>query len=187
MREGERIDGLHLRKACMKRIVEFFRSITAIQKGYFSEFCREIAVRNLQLMRTAGYAGIILYVVYFVITQLYFKEKAISPLYGLIVPVLASFSLYATRALARGKINMPQAQRATLLHYFTLMLYIMIMSVFPHPEVPFRVLPALPRDGAGALHTARLPAADHDPFEPGAVFPAGAHLQSPRMLVPRAF
>lgn len=141
MREGERIDGLHLRKACMKRIMEFFRSLTAVQKGYFSEFSREIAVRNLQLMRTAGYAGIILYVVYFVITQLFFKEKAISPLYGLIVPVLASFSLYATRALAQGKVNNLRAQRATLLHYFTLMLYIMIMSVFPHPEVPSAYYP----------------------------------------------
>lgn len=110
--------------------------VCAIQKGYFKDSSDEIAARNLKLMRTTGYVGMVVYALYLALTILFFKRLEISLLYGLIVPVLLLFLLYANRALKTGNVNVRQAQRVTLLLYIVLMLYMLVMSVFPHPNVP---------------------------------------------------
>lgn len=125
----------------MKKIAGYFRKIAAIQKAYFTEYSREIAVRNLQLMRTVGCAGTIVYLSYYAFTALFFRQLTISPLYALIIPVLIAFLLHAEKALAAEKINAKAALKVTLLLYITLMLYVIVMSVFPHPDVPSAYYP----------------------------------------------
>lgn len=129
------------RKRDMKKLVQFLKRVTEIQKDYFADYNKEIAVRNLQFMRTVGYVGTIVYIGYFAFTELLYMEWAISPLYGFIVPLLLLFSVYAKKALAAEKINTRGALNATLALHIVLMLYVMIMSVFPHPGVPSAYYP----------------------------------------------
>lgn len=112
------------------------RIILAVQEDYFKESGNEIAKRNLKLMRTTGFVGMIVYFLYLAVTVLFFTHWEISPLYGLIVPILILFLLYANHALKVENVNAREAQRATLMLYILLMIYALIMSVFPHPNVP---------------------------------------------------
>lgn len=125
----------------MRRAFAFIKGVSDVQRAYFSECGREIAVRNLQLMRTVGIAGTVLYLLFLSVTLLFFRQMAISLLYGLIVPVLILFILYSDRALSKGRVDARGAQRITFLMYGILMAYVIIMSVFPHPDVPSAYYP----------------------------------------------
>jgi hypothetical protein len=152
--EGDHIDVIQWRKASMKRLLHLVRSISAIQKGYFSECSREIAVRNLHLMRTAGFAGIILYVVYFVITFIFFSDKSISPYYGLIVPVLACFSINHAYAQRENLNTRHPSGFPAALHHFDAQSS--SFSRVPAPEVPSVYYPSY-LSWAGVVHIALLP------------------------------
>jgi diguanylate cyclase (GGDEF)-like protein len=119
-----------------RKIKDTMLRVTAIQKGYFIDSKEEIAARNLRLMSMIGYAGIILYIAYLLVTAIFFKKWLISPLYGLIVPVLGLFLLYSRKTTRSGAVNTGNVQKITMLLYVTLMAYVLIMSVFPHPNVP---------------------------------------------------
>jgi diguanylate cyclase (GGDEF)-like protein len=125
----------------MKKAAAYIKGISDVQRSYFLECGREIAVRNLQLMRTVGIAGALLYLIYFVVTQIFFSPMAISPLYALIVPVLIVFVLYSNWALSRADADARYALRAAFFMYITLMAYMIVMSVFPHPDVPSAYFP----------------------------------------------
>ena len=119
-------------------MLEYFwkkcKHIYTVQNSYFADSGAEIAARNLQLMRTVGIAGTVVYTLYMALTLLFFPTLAISPLYGLIVPVLIVFFLYANHALRSGDIRVAQAQRVTMLLYVVMMMDMLVMSVFPHPD-----------------------------------------------------
>jgi diguanylate cyclase (GGDEF)-like protein len=115
--------------------------VIAIQKGYFIDSSKEIAVRNLRLMRLACGTCICFYLLYWAVTALFFREWMISPLYGLIVPILAVFLYYSGKSVQSENINVKTAQRATLLLYCALMAYAIVMSVFPHSNVPSAYYP----------------------------------------------
>ncbi len=112
------------------------KRVTAIQKGYFIDSSQEIAARNLRLMSLISYAGIIVYLAYLLFTFLFFKQLMISPLYAAIIPVLGLFLFYSKKAIRSGTVDAKKAQQFTMCLYVTLMVYIIIMSVFPHPDVP---------------------------------------------------
>lgn len=93
-------------------------------------------MRNLQLIRTICFVGIALFVALFVGTYLFFPTNTISLLYGLVVPVLVAYLVYTQHALSAKFLNARQALRATLLLYVFIMAYVILMSVFPHPDAP---------------------------------------------------
>ena len=125
----------------MNKVKRYLSRVMSIQRSFFSECGSEIAFRNLQLMRTTCYAGVVVYLAYYLITALFFKNMLISPVYGLIVPVLIAFILYAKKELAAQSVHVGRVQRATLLLSAVLMLDIIIMSVFPYPDAPFAYYP----------------------------------------------
>ena len=120
----------------LKRTQKKIDRVLAVQKGYFIDSSNEIASRNLHFMKMVGYAVILTYGVYLAVTFLFFRRRLISPWYGLIVPILILFLLYANRKLKSGHYSAKQTQRVTLLLYAVLMAYVIVMSIFPHPDMP---------------------------------------------------
>lgn len=120
----------------MPNIRDELKMLRDTQKNYFNESGDEIAFRNLRLIRTTSQVGMFIYCLYLVLTVLFFKRLAISLLYGLIVPVLLLFMLYANRAMKAKNVHARGAQRAALLLYIVMMVYALLMSVFPHPNMP---------------------------------------------------
>ena len=107
-----------------------------LRRAYFHEQEEEIAVRNLQFVRLGSFICATLFFVYYALTILFFPGFAISPLYGLIIPILACFAVFANRTLRGGHASTRGATAATVLFYLTAMSYLMILSIFPHPETP---------------------------------------------------
>lgn len=107
-----------------------------LRRAYFSEQGEEIAARNLQFVRLGSFICATLFFMYYVFTILFFPDFAISPLYGLVIAPLACFAVYADRALRGRRASTRGATAATVLFYLTAMAYLIVLSVFPHPEAP---------------------------------------------------
>lgn len=119
-----------------KKILQPVRNTLAAQGAYFSEYGQEIAVRNLELMRTVSLLGIILYIAYYTVTVLFFRPWSISLYYALIVPVLFVFLFYTRGALRENNVQTDTALNITTLMYAVVMAEMILLSVFPHPNVP---------------------------------------------------
>lgn len=120
----------------MKKLLSTIKKVFAAQNSYFSECGQEIAIRNLELMCTLCCAGIIMYALYFLVTQLFFPQWGISAVYSVFVPMLLGFYLYAHSRLRGGAVRAAPAMTATTLMYAGIMLNVIALSVFPHPNVP---------------------------------------------------
>lgn len=119
----------------MLKTIETVKEVFRGQSLYFSEYGKEIALRNLELMRTISWVSIFIYGMYFLITTLFFKEWEISLLYALFVPVMYLFFLITKRYLNAEEKNIHNIRILTLLMYSTLMVETIVLSVFPHPNV----------------------------------------------------
>ena len=178
---------MHLRKACMKKITDYFRKIIAIQKDYFGEYSREIAVRNLHLMQTVGYAGTIVYLLYYAFTKLFFQTiddiSAVRPDH----PCIDSFpSPFENSALGRK-----YQHEGNLKGYIAVLYHVDALcdhhERFSASRCAFRVLPVVSAHGPSAVHPARLSAFDHDRLKLDPVLPACIDFQVLRVLAARTF
>lgn len=115
-----------------QRIKDFFDT----HYRNFNEYRSEIAIRNLQLIRMTCIIGSCLFAAYYIVTTVFFSSWAISPLYALIVPALLMFLPFVSRASRTERIDVKGIMRAAYLLYLVLMCYLIILSVFPHPDVP---------------------------------------------------
>ncbi|WP_180326739.1 GGDEF domain-containing protein [Raoultibacter phocaeensis] len=120
----------------MNNLVTRFTHSLKLRQAYFSEQGDEIAVRNLEFVRLGSFVCGTLFILYYALTALLFPDFTISPLYGLIILPLAAFALYAHTTLKSGRVSARKATAATILFYLTAMAYLMILSVFPHPDIP---------------------------------------------------
>lgn len=125
----------------MRSVKQWLTALVQTQSRYFEEYRDEIAIRNLHLIRMTCIAGSCIYVAYFAVTAIFFADKCISPLYGLIVPVLLAFLPYVSRSLRAERIDARGTSRVTYLLYIVMLSYIIIMSVFPNPTVPSAYYP----------------------------------------------
>ena len=64
------------------------------------------------------------------------SSKMEFPLVWVDCAILVLFLLYASRKLKSDSINAKKTLRATLLLYTVLMAYMLVMSIFPHPDIP---------------------------------------------------
>ena len=106
-----------------------------IQRNYFKEYGQEISRRNLKLMLTVCYAGISLYIAYYLITFLFVRDKIIAPVYAIMIPILVLFVIGIKQKLKSEDLSFKRTQLLTLLMHITLLLYVIIMSTVPHPEL----------------------------------------------------
>jgi diguanylate cyclase (GGDEF)-like protein len=120
----------------MSKLKEKLKNVIKSQNSYFRECGQEIAVRNLELMCTLCWAGITIYILYYAFTELFYPQWRISLLYGVMVPLLAVFLVYAKRKLRDGRIDPAACMKVTTLAYAAIMAELIALSVFPHPDVP---------------------------------------------------
>lgn len=113
-----------------------FKNACKAQNSYFIESRSEITERNLEFMQTISLFGIFIYILYYIVTLVFFRSWMISPVYALFVPCLMLFYFYARKTLRSEKRNLRNIQIITLLMYIALMAETIIMSVFPHPDTP---------------------------------------------------
>lgn len=120
----------------MKKIWEKIGIIKRQQKKYFDEFGEEISVRNLQLMETICCAGIAIFCLYFLFTKVFFSSWSISLLYLVPVPILGVLLWEIKKNLKKEKINTKAAYIQIVCMYIFLLMVTIVLSVFPHPNVP---------------------------------------------------
>lgn len=105
------------------------------QNQYFKEFSNEIALRNLQLMKTVCYAGIAIFILYFSLTKIFFSSWSISALNLLPVPIFIIFIFLINKQLNEKELNTKKADMITFSIYVFLLCVAIILSVFPYPDV----------------------------------------------------
>lgn len=120
----------------IKQLFTSLKQVVAVQREYFSECGEEIAARNLQLTATMNQLFCLFYLAYWAITLLFFQSKLISPWYSLVLPFMFGFSLVNQRLLKRQGFHETKVRSLLFAEYGLLMAYIVIMSVFPHPDMP---------------------------------------------------
>lgn len=119
----------------MKNAANSISEIKKNQKKYFGEFKEEISIRNLQLMQTICYAGIIIFCLYFLFIKIFFNPWSGSIAYLFPVPVLAAF-LWEIKKINAEAVNVRKITILVLLMYIFLIAVTIILSVFPNPEIP---------------------------------------------------
>lgn len=120
----------------MRGIFAQLRRLAAGQHRYFAECGEEIALRNLLLMRNVCCMVIVVYAAVYVVTRVFFPAMAIAPAYALVVAAMAGFFAYASRALRRQPVHVRAVFRASMALYVCMMASVIVLSVFPHPDVP---------------------------------------------------
>lgn len=104
----------------------------AAQRQYFSDCNQELAVRNREIVRTLSYAIIIIIALYYLIATIFFSKWVISPAYGLVIPVLLPILWYAKKRTLSVRASFV----LTNVMYAVVMIEIILLSVFPYPDVP---------------------------------------------------
>ena len=119
----------------MHKLISLIKRTISSQNNYFVEYKNNIAAHNLMLIRTLCIAGIVVFLLYYTITELFFNKWAISLLYGLSVPILACFLCWS---VAEGKKNTDAKKIGfmTFLLYVLTLAYLIVLSVFAHKEIP---------------------------------------------------
>lgn len=120
----------------MKHFLSSINDALAAQRTYFAESGPEIAMRNLAFMRTASILVIAIYVLFLVCTAIFFPQWLISPFYCSIILVYVFFLLLSRRIMLHSQRLVRSALRATLSMYAATMAVAIVLSVFPHPDVP---------------------------------------------------
>ena len=115
---------------------KYISRLLKIQNEYFKNYVDEISIRNIHLIRIVGLMIFCIFIAYYVVTVAFFDDVAISKWYGLIAPIMMGFYIYGTKAMKAEQKNSKDVLSVTLLLYIVVMGYSIILSVFPHPEVP---------------------------------------------------
>lgn len=120
----------------INQLLTSLKQVVAVQRAYFSECGEEITARNLQLTATMNQLFCLIYLSYWTITLLFFKDQLISPWYSLVLPLMFGFSVVNQRLLKKQVFCKTRVRSLLFAEYGLLMIYILIMSVFPHPDMP---------------------------------------------------
>lgn len=121
----------------MKKMTSHIISFWKRQQKYFEEFEEEIAIRNLELMRTACCAGIVIFLLYYIGIKIFFDAWSTSVLY--VFPeiiIFAVFFLVINRKIKKRPFEVKGVFPLVLLMYVFLLAVMMILSVFPNPDIP---------------------------------------------------
>ncbi|MBK5254162.1 MAG: GGDEF domain-containing protein [Peptostreptococcaceae bacterium] len=118
----------------MSNVIKSINEIFKNQHRYFSEYREEIAIRNLELMCTISSACIIVYGVYFSITNIFFKQWSISFLYALFIPVMLILFMVTKKFIRDTNRNTKHVMTLTMIMYIVVMSEVIILSIFPHPD-----------------------------------------------------
>ena len=125
----------------MKKASKTIKDAVEAQRCYFSDYGAEIAARNIELVRTMCWAGIVLYILFYSVTQLFFSQWSISLIYGVYVLVLAALLIWTDKARRNGPVEVKKAMALTMVTYIATMAELIAISVFPHPDIPAAFFP----------------------------------------------
>ncbi|MDD3140837.1 MAG: GGDEF domain-containing protein [Lachnospiraceae bacterium] len=103
---------------------------------FFRESKIEIAHTNLKLLQLFSMTASVLFVSYFVFTNIFFPEKSISLKYAIIILVFLLFFNFCQRYETRNGINYRVIEALSILFLFVLSALAVVISVFPHPSDP---------------------------------------------------
>lgn len=106
------------------------------QKEYFENSEEEISIRNLHFSETICWAGIAIFILYFIFTKIFFNPWSISVLYLFPVPVLSAFLIILKKLLKSAPFNVKGASLLVAFLYIFLIIITIILSVFPNPNAP---------------------------------------------------
>lgn len=106
------------------------------QRTYFRSSRNEIAIRNLEFARSICCIVLFINVLFYTGTVVFFKQWSISPCYLLCIPVIAVYLVLIRMVLQKKNFSVNESENLVLAMYVSLAVYVIILSIYPHPEVP---------------------------------------------------
>jgi len=122
-------------------LLDSLRLSLKTQREYFNEQGAEIALRDMELTGIVSRIAISIYLLYFAVTFFFFPRLMISPLYALYIPAMLYIDFRARKLIRAKTIQLRAARRLTLIMYALCMMEMILLSVFPHPDLPAVYLP----------------------------------------------